>query len=222
MRRMTGPQISSSATASFRLRRASAVRRSLRTMRNSCRSRVLAWPGVLSGRAPSFARASACTTTCRTRSDIAWIRTRPSNPSYSIANLPVTDFPPPIAPIPAKATVAPAGGQPDMSTPTLISRSLRIEQELSPNTVMTLGYVDSHGYPRDCEPGRQRANPHHLPRCAVSSGVSQHVPCGPGRCSGACRLVLQPIRNAAANPALARTWAWFLVVTARTIRCRWT
>ena len=33
-----------------------------------------------------------------------------------------------------------------MQTPTLISWSLRVEQELSPNTSLTVGYVGSHGY----------------------------------------------------------------------------
>src|SRR5260370_31305076 len=33
-----------------------------------------------------------------------------------------------------------------MQTPTLISWSLRVERQLSPNTALTLGYVGSHGY----------------------------------------------------------------------------
>ena len=33
-----------------------------------------------------------------------------------------------------------------MQTPTLISWSLRVEQQLSPNTALTVGYVGSHGY----------------------------------------------------------------------------
>ena len=33
-----------------------------------------------------------------------------------------------------------------MKTPTLVSWSLRIEQELTPNTALTIGYVGSHGY----------------------------------------------------------------------------
>jgi hypothetical protein len=42
--------------------------------------------------------------------------------------------------------LVPGGVQPDMQTPTLISWSLRVERELSPNTSMTVGYVGSHGY----------------------------------------------------------------------------
>ena len=33
-----------------------------------------------------------------------------------------------------------------MKTPTLISYSLRVQRELSPNTSLTVGYVGSHGY----------------------------------------------------------------------------
>ncbi|MHB8525207.1 MAG: outer membrane beta-barrel protein [Candidatus Acidiferrales bacterium] len=70
----------------------------------------------------------------------------PFNPSYGIANLPVSSPPLPTSPVPANAKMLPGGVQPNMQTPTLISYSLRVEQELSPNTVLTVGYVGSHGY----------------------------------------------------------------------------
>jgi hypothetical protein len=71
----------------------------------------------------------------------------PFNPTYSIAALPVSKLPiDPAAPVPPKALLVPGGVQPDMKTPTLISWSLRAQQELSPNTVLTVGYVGSHGY----------------------------------------------------------------------------
>jgi len=71
----------------------------------------------------------------------------PSNPTYSIASLPVANLPiDPTAAVPAGAKLVPGGVQPDLKTPTLISYSLRVEQELSPNTAVTLGYVGSHGY----------------------------------------------------------------------------
>jgi hypothetical protein len=55
----------------------------------------------------------------------------PFNPTYGIANLPVSSLPLPPSPVPANAKVLPAGVQPDMRTPTLISYSLRVEQQLS-------------------------------------------------------------------------------------------
>lgn len=71
----------------------------------------------------------------------------PFNPTYTIAALPVSSLPiDPTAPPPAGAKLSPGGVQPNLDTPTLISWSLRVDQELSPNTVLTVGYVGSHGY----------------------------------------------------------------------------
>ncbi|HEY2457284.1 MAG TPA: carboxypeptidase-like regulatory domain-containing protein, partial [Candidatus Acidoferrum sp.] len=71
----------------------------------------------------------------------------PFNPVYSISAFKVSSFPvDPTAPVPAAAKLVPGGVQPNMQTPTLISWSLRIDRELSPNTALTIGYVGSHGY----------------------------------------------------------------------------
>src|SRR5690349_23912997 len=61
---------------------------------------------------------------------------------YPVSSLPID----PSAPPPTGAKLVPGGVQPDMKTPTLISWSLRVEQQLSPNTGLTIGYVGSHGY----------------------------------------------------------------------------
>jgi len=72
----------------------------------------------------------------------------PFNPTFSISNFKITPTSLPIDPtvVPAGAKLVPGGVQPDMKTPTLISWSLRVDRELSPNTVLTIGYVGSHGY----------------------------------------------------------------------------
>ncbi len=71
----------------------------------------------------------------------------PFNPVYSIPALAVSKLPiDPTAAIPATAKLVPGGVQPDMQTPTLVSWSLRVERQLSPNTSLTVGYVGSHGY----------------------------------------------------------------------------
>ena len=71
----------------------------------------------------------------------------PFNPVYSISSLPVANLPiDPAAAVPTGAKLVPGGVQPDMKTPKLISWSFRIEQELSHNTELTVGYVGSHGY----------------------------------------------------------------------------
>ncbi|MFP5205165.1 MAG: carboxypeptidase regulatory-like domain-containing protein [Acidobacteriota bacterium] len=70
----------------------------------------------------------------------------PFNPSYSVNGLPLASLPASSANIPAGAAIAPAGVQPDMRTPALLSWSLRLEQQLTPSTFFMLGYVGSHGY----------------------------------------------------------------------------
>ena len=79
----------------------------------------------------------------------------PFNPALAISNLPVADLPAPAAfPVPAGYPPAPAGAaklvpggvQPNLQPPTLISYSLRVEREISPNTSVTIGYVGGHGY----------------------------------------------------------------------------
>ena len=71
----------------------------------------------------------------------------PFNPTYSLANAQVASLPLNIsAPVPAAAKVVPGGIQPDFTPPTVISWSFRIEQEITTNTALTIGYVGTHGY----------------------------------------------------------------------------
>jgi hypothetical protein len=70
----------------------------------------------------------------------------PFNPTYSISSLAVSSLPEPVSPIPSTAKLVPGGVQPNLKPPTLISYSLRLERQLSPNTSLTVGYVGSHGY----------------------------------------------------------------------------
>ncbi len=71
----------------------------------------------------------------------------PYNPTYSLANAAVTQFPIlQSAPVPAAAKLVPGGVQPNLYTPTLISWSFHVEQEITKSTALTIGYVGSHGY----------------------------------------------------------------------------
>ncbi len=64
----------------------------------------------------------------------------PFNPTYSLPNVPVSSLPIlPSAAIPATAHLVPGGVQPDLQTPTLISWSLRIQQEVTNNTSLSVG-----------------------------------------------------------------------------------
>ena len=148
----------------------------------------------------------------------------PFNPTYSIAALPVSSLPiDPAAPVPADAKLVPGGVQPNMKTPTLISWSLRVQRELSPNTSLTVGYVGSHGYheiigfdanepipddlscgavPRGLSHGKSSALRRR--RCGFPAGSplagapvpagSYYIPCG--HAEGQRR-------------SLANTWTWF-------------
>jgi len=71
----------------------------------------------------------------------------PFNPTYSLPTVAVSSLPVNTAlPVPSTAKLVPGGVQPDLQSPTLISWSFRIQQEITANTAITLGYVGSHGY----------------------------------------------------------------------------
>jgi hypothetical protein len=71
----------------------------------------------------------------------------PFNPTYSAPNFAVSALPVvPGAALPAGAKLVPGGVQPNMQTPTLISWSFRVQQEINLSTALTVGYVGSHGY----------------------------------------------------------------------------
>jgi hypothetical protein len=136
----------------------------------------------------------------------------PFNPTYSIASLPVSKLPiaPGTAP-PANALLGPGGVQPDLKMPTLISYSLRVEQTLTPNTSLTVGYVGSHGYH---EIVGIDANTPAPTICPTSPCPAIYPKTFPGPLAGApvpAGSYYIPTGKAKANPALANTWTWFSV-----------
>jgi hypothetical protein len=160
----------------------------------------------------------------------------PFNPTYSIANFKVSSFPvDPTAPVPATAKLVPGGVQPDMKTPTLISWSLRIDRELSSNTVLTIGYVGSHGYheligvdanepfPVICPASpcpavyptydaSKPVTPTNGPTLGFPINLPNGAPNSP--LAGApvpAGTYYIPAGTPRANPALANTWTWFSV-----------
>ena len=70
----------------------------------------------------------------------------PFNPTYNlptnVSQLPIL----PAAAIPSAAKLVPGGVQPDLQTPTVMSWSFRIQQQITANTALTVGYVGNHGY----------------------------------------------------------------------------
>jgi hypothetical protein len=153
----------------------------------------------------------------------------PFNPVYSIANTTVSKLPlDPTKPVPAAgAKLVPGGVQPDMQTPTLISWSLHIERELSPNTALTVGYVGSHGYHEligiDANEPVQTICPA-APCPAVYPTVTANTTPPPPVVTFAMGFPIgSPLAGAPvpagsyyipssaprANPTLANTWTWF-------------
>ncbi len=137
----------------------------------------------------------------------------PFNPTYSIgsakAPFSVSSLPiDPAAPPPSGAKLVPGGVQPDMKTPTLISWSLRLQQEVTADTSLTIGYVGSHGYheligidanepfPVICPASPCPAT---YPSTFPAELANTPVPAGSFFVPAATR----------ANPNLANTWTWF-------------
>jgi hypothetical protein len=71
----------------------------------------------------------------------------PYNTTLSLSNVPVSSLNINANTKPsASSLVSPSNVQTDIYTPTVLSWNLRVEQQLAPNTSLTLGYVGSHGY----------------------------------------------------------------------------
>jgi hypothetical protein len=74
-------------------------------------------------------------------------QTAPFNTAQSIKNIGVADLKiAPGTPAPAGARVSPSNVQPDIATPAVVSWTLRVEQQIAPQTSLTVGYVGSHSY----------------------------------------------------------------------------
>ena len=161
----------------------------------------------------------------------------PFNPVFStplsVSQLPIN----PTGPFPGTPKLVPGGVQPDMNTPTLVSWSLRIERELSPNTALTVGYVGSHGYheligidaneptpvicPASPCPAVYPTYDASKPVTATNTpalGFPINLPNGAPNSPLAGAPVPAgsyyiPSGTPRANPALANTWTWFSLGT---------
>jgi hypothetical protein len=151
----------------------------------------------------------------------------PFNPVYSIANFKVSSFPiDPAASVPAGAKLVPGGVQPDMKTPTLVSWSLRIDRELSPNTVLTIGYVGSHGYHElvgidanepvpvicpasPCPAVYPTVDPNANPPVTSATGFPAGSPLAGAPVPAGSYYI--PAGTPKTNPSIANTWTWFSV-----------
>lgn len=134
----------------------------------------------------------------------------PFNPTYSIASLPVSSLPiNPAAPPPTKALLVPGGVQPDAKMPTLISYSLRVEQELTPNTSLTLGYVGSHGYHQLIGIDGNTPIATICPASPCPASYPANFPAPLANTPIPAGTFYIPVGTTKANPSIANTWTWF-------------
>ena len=115
-------------------------------------------------------------------------QTSPFNTTQSLKNVSVDGLQiTPGSSAPAGSKISPSGIQPDTYTPTVVSWTFKLEQEIAPNTSLGIGYVASHGYH---EMLSLDAN---IPIPVISSTGAISYPTG------------APL----ANPKLANTTTWF-------------
>jgi len=134
----------------------------------------------------------------------------PFNPTYTIAALPVSKLPiDPLAPVPAKALLSPGGVQPNLQMPTLTSWSLRIEQEITPNTSLTMGYVGSHGYHEIVGLDANTPVPVICPASPCPAVYPANFPAPLAGTPVPAGTYYIPAGTPKANHTLANTWTWF-------------
>ena len=115
-------------------------------------------------------------------------QTAPFNTTNSIKNIAVSKLH--IVPgesLPGGGLISPSGVQPDAYTPTILSWTFKIEQQIAPNTSLSVGYVGSHGY-------------HEMLSLDANEPFPTYLPGG---------IAYYPKNAPFANPHLANTTTWF-------------
>jgi len=149
----------------------------------------------------------------------------PFNPTYTVASGPIAggalNLPINPATTPHLGTLVPGGVQPDMQTPTVLTYSLRVERELSPNTSLSVGYVGSHGYHELIGVDENAPKPVICPAspCPATFPNTTYVDPNPPHASLPIwgTLAGQPVpagtpfippMTKRPNPTIANTWTW--------------
>ncbi len=121
----------------------------------------------------------------------------PFNTGLTIKNAPLSSIDiVPGGPLPSNAKVIPSGVQPDLYTPAVVSYSLKIEQLLSANTMLSVGYAGSHGY-------------HELLSIDANVPVPTICPAAPCPADYPAGTMYFPPNAPLANPNVANTTSWF-------------
>jgi hypothetical protein len=136
----------------------------------------------------------------------------PFNPTYSVAIANFSTFSFPGACSASAGTcpglLAPGGVQPDMRTPTVVSYSLTIERELTPNTSLSVGYLGNHGYHEIASLDANEPTPFTCPAsCPMAYPAS--FPAGIAGTPVPAGAHFIPAGTPKPNANLAAAWSWF-------------
>jgi len=129
----------------------------------------------------------------------------PFNPTYSVTTN-VSSFP--VSTVPVGSKLVPGGVQPDLQIPTLVSWSFRVQQELTANTTLTVGYVGSHGYHEITGVDANEPFPVICPTAPCPATYPSSFPAGIAGTAVAPGTYYVPTA-VRANPALNNTWTYF-------------
>ncbi len=120
-----------------------------------------------------------------------------SNSTQSLKNVPLSQLRVvPGSPLPSGGLISPSGIQPDAYTPTVLSWTLKVQQEIARDTTLYVGYVGSHGYHQMLSLDANEPFPTICPALPCPSSL------GPGS-------IYYPKNTALSNPKLANTTSWF-------------
>jgi hypothetical protein len=131
----------------------------------------------------------------------------PFNPTYSVPNLAVAKLPL-SAKVPSTAKLVPGGVQPNLYSPTLVSWSFRVEQEITSNTILRLGYVGSHGYHEIIGIDANEPFPVICPASPCPAVYPATFPAGIAGAPVAAGTYYVPTATKP-NPAIANTWTYY-------------
>jgi len=94
------------------------------------------------------------------------------------------------------AKAIPSGVQPNLQTPTVESWSLKVEQQIAPNTTVSVGYVGSHGY-------------HEILSVDANLPIGTICPAAPCPATYPAGLLYYPSGAPLANNSVSNTTHWF-------------
>ncbi|MGH9354021.1 MAG: carboxypeptidase regulatory-like domain-containing protein [Terriglobia bacterium] len=120
----------------------------------------------------------------------------PFNTTLTLKNAPISSLNlAPGAPLPSGGLISPAGVQPDAETPAVVAYTFKIEQQIAPRTLLSVGYVGSRGA-------------HEMLAADTNEPVPTICPAAPCPARLAAGTVYYPKNAPFANPQLSNTTTW--------------